>query len=196
MSSQIYSSLQKCFGTLEVPRSEVNHVHRFMDMVAITICALICGADAWEAVSEYGQAKQEWLSSFLALPGGIASHDTFWRIFRALDVEQFQRCFLVWVQSLASVLPREVISLDGKQLRRSYHGIEAGHAAIHLLSAWATEQQLVLGQLRVDEESNEITAIPALLEALDVTNCVVTIDALGCQTKIALCAPPYHREPG
>lgn len=192
MSNEIYESLQECFGGLEDPRSEINRVHRLMDMVVITICAVICGADDWEAVAEYGEAKQGWLSSFLALPEGIPSHDTFWRVFRRLNGEQFQQCFLAWVQSLASVLPQgvtashtpEVIAIDGKQLRRSHDG-EAGHAPIHLLSAWATEQQLVLGQLRVDEKSNEIVAIPALLKALDIAGSVVTIDAMGCQTGIA-----------
>jgi predicted transposase YbfD/YdcC len=185
MSSQIYTSLHACFGTLEDPRHEMNRVHLLMDLVVITICAVICGADDWEAVAEYGAAKEEWLRGFLALPGGIPSHDTFWRVFRALDAEQFQDCFLTWVQELAMGLPREVIAIDGKQLRRSHDGSELGHAAIHLLSAWATEQELVLGQLRVDEKSNEITAIPALLAALDVSDCVVTIDAMGTQTAIA-----------
>lgn len=185
MSMQIYDSLQDSFGELEDPRSEINRVHLLMDLVVITICAVLCGADDWEAVAEYGEAKREWLSSFLTLPKGIPSHDTFWRVFRALDAAQFQRCFLGWVRSLASVLPQEVIAIDGKQLRRSHDGAEDGHAAIHMLSAWATEQELVLGQLRVDEKSNEITAIPALLEALDVSDCVVTIDAMGCQTEIA-----------
>lgn len=187
MSNQIYTGLRDCFGTLEDPRSEINRVHLLMDMVVITICAVICGADDWEAVAEYGVAKQEWLSSFLALPEGIPAHDTFWRVFRALDSAQFERCFLAWVQSLADVLPQEVIAIDGKQLRRSHDAPDtaSGHAAIHMLSAWATAQQLVLGQLRVDEKSNEITAIPTLLAALDVSGCVVTIDAMGCQTEIA-----------
>lgn len=187
MSNQIYTNLRDCFGTLEDPRSEINRVHLLMDMVVITICAVICGADDWEAVAEYGVAKQEWLSSFLALPEGIPAHDTFWRVFRALDSTQFERCFLAWVQSLADVLPQEVIAIDGKQLRRSHDAPDtaSGHAAIHMLSAWASEQQLVLGQLCVDEKSNEITAIPTLLAALDVSGCVVTIDAMGCQTEIA-----------
>lgn len=187
MSSQIYASLQECFGTLEDPRHEMNRVHLLMDLVVITICAVICGADDWEAVADYGQAKHEWLSDFLALPGGIPSHDTFWRVFRHLDAEQFQECFLTWVQGLATGLPRAVIAIDGKQLRRSHDAPDtpSGHAAIHMLSAWATEQELVLGQLRVDEKSNEITAIPVLLAALDVSDCVVTIDAMGTQTAIA-----------
>ena len=187
MSNQIYVSLQESFGVLEDPRSEINRVHLLMDMVVITICAVICGADDWEAVAEYGEAKQEWLSSFLTLPEGIPSHDTFWRVFRSLDSAQFQRCFLEWVSSLAEVLPREVIAVDGKQLRRSHDAptTASGHASIHMLSAWATKQQLVLGQLRVDEKSNEITAIPDLLKALDISGCIVTIDAMGCQTGIA-----------
>lgn len=187
MSNQIYTSLQACFESLEDPRSEINRVHLLMDMVVITICAVICGADDWEAVAEYGQAKEEWFSSFLALPQGIPAHDTFWRVFRALDSEQFERCFLAWVQSLADRFPQEVIAIDGKQLRRSHDAPDTpnGHTAIHMLSAWATEQQLVLGQLRVAEKSNEIVAIPALLAALDVSDCVVTIDAMGCQTHIA-----------
>jgi predicted transposase YbfD/YdcC len=184
MTRDLREQIANSFGELKDPRQAINQTHLFMDILVISICAIVCGADDWEAVADYGEAKEEWLSTFLALPGGPPAHDTFWRIFRHLDAEQFQSCFLKWIASMVELKNGQVIALDGKQLRRS-HDKSGGHAAIHMLSAWATENQLVLGQLRVDEKTNEITALPELLAALDVSGCIVTIDAMGCQTEIA-----------
>lgn len=184
MTSELKERIAQSFAELKDPRQPINQAHLFIDILVISICAIISGADDWEAVADYAEAKKEWLNTFLALPGGIPAHDTFWRIFRHLDAETFERCFLRWVGSIAQLKSGQVIALDGKQLRRS-HDKGAGHSAIHMLSAWASENQLVLGQLRVDEKSNEITAIPELLEALDIHDCIVTIDAMGCQTAIA-----------
>ena len=172
------------FADLEDPRQRQNQEHKFIDILVITICAAICGADDWVAVEQFGQAKQHWFESILELPNGIPSHDTFWRVFCSLDPEEFQRCFMDWMASVQTLTDGEVIAIDGKQLRRS-HDAASGKAAIHMVSAWAATNRLVLGQRKVDDKSNEITAIPELLEALDIRGCVVTIDAMGCQTKIA-----------
>jgi predicted transposase YbfD/YdcC len=184
MSEQVQSDLMSHFADLADPRERQNQEHKFIDILVITICAALCGADDWVAVAEFGQAKQSWFETFLELPTGIPSHDTFWRVFRHLDPEQFQRCFMSWMASVQTLTGGEVIAIDGKQLRRS-HDAAAGKAAIHMVSAWATTNRLVLGQRKVDDKSNEITAIPELLDALDLRGCIVTIDAMGCQTKIA-----------
>jgi predicted transposase YbfD/YdcC len=155
-----------------------------LDIVVIAICAIICGADDWVAVEMFGNAKQEWLSKFLELPNGIPSHDTFGRVFGALDPEQFQSCFLNWISAVSEITQGQVVALDGKTLRRS-HDKTLGKKAIVIVSAWATANGLVLGQRKVDEKSNEITAIPELLQALEISGCIITIDAMGCQKEIA-----------
>lgn len=147
------------------------------------MCAVICGADDWVAIERFGQAKLEWFKSLLELPNGIPSHDTFGRVFAQLNPEQFQQGFLSWVQAIAKIKFGEIVAVDGKTLRHSYDW-QAGKGAIHMVSAWASASRLVLGQVKVDEKSNEITAIPALLKLLVLKGCIVTIDALGCQTEI------------
>jgi predicted transposase YbfD/YdcC len=184
MTIELREQIANCFGELKDPRQPINQSHLFLDILVISLCAIVCGADDWEAVADYAAAKEEWLSTFLVLPGGPPAHDTFWRVFRHLDAEQFQRCFLDWIANTVELKSGQVIALDGKQLRRS-HDHREGRAPIHMLSAWATENQLVLGQLRVDEKTNEITALPELLAALDVRGCIVTVDALGCQVEVA-----------
>jgi predicted transposase YbfD/YdcC len=178
------TGLAEHFADLPDPRQRQNREHNFIDILVIAICAAICGADDWVAVEQFGCAKQSWFESFLELPSGIPTHDTFWRVFRHLDAEQFQACFIAWISSVQELTAGEVIAVDGKQLRRS-HDAPAGKAAIHMVSAWATANSLVLGQRKVNEKSNEITAIPDLLEKLEISGCIVTIDAMGCQTKIA-----------
>lgn len=177
-------SLTAHFAALKDPRVERTKAHALLDILVIAICAIICGANDWEAVAEFGRSKLAWFKTFLALPNGIPSHDTFWRVFRALDPEQFQRCFVDWMCAVSPLLGGQVVALDGKQLRRS-HDRGAGQAAIYMVSAWATANRLVLGQRKVAEKSNEITAIPELLQTLDLRGCLVTIDAIGCQTAIA-----------
>jgi len=176
--------IAKYFAQMTDPRKGTLRYHKFVDILVIGISAVICGADDYEAMAEFGRAKAEWFQSFLELPNGIPAHDTFWRVFEALNPEQFQHYFMQWMSALRRTISREVIALDGKTLRRSYAN-EEDKAAIHMVSAWATTNQLVLGQQKVDEKSNEITAIPMLLKALDIQNCIVTIDAMGCQTAIA-----------
>jgi len=135
-------------------------------------------------VAAFGRAREEWFHTFLDLPNGIPSHDTFGRVFAQLDPAQFSGCFLTWIRTLADLLPNQVIPIDGKTLRRS-HDRRSGKAAIHMVSAWASANQLVLGQVKVADKSNEITAIPELLKSLALEGCIVTIDAMGCQKEIA-----------
>lgn len=184
MAARKLGSLVTHFQALEDPRLERSRLHNLLDIVAITICAVICGADSWVDVEKYGQAKQDWLRRFLKLPNGIPSHDTFGRVFAAIVPGQFQTCFAGWVQEMAGQLGLKQIAIDGKTLRGS-HDRSNGKAALHLVSAWAVENHLTLGQEAVDSKSNEITAIPKLLELLDLEGALVTIDAMGCQKEIA-----------
>jgi predicted transposase YbfD/YdcC len=176
--------LKDHFRSLKDPRAQHSIDHLLLDMVLITICAVICGADTWGEIENYGLAKQEWLKTFLDLPNGIPSHDTFTRLFARLRPEQVQQCFLNWVQAAFKITGGQLISIDGKTLRGSYErGGKQG--MIHMVSAWASQNRLVLGQRKVNEKSNEITAIPELLKVLDLKGAVVSIDAMGCQTEIA-----------
>lgn len=172
------------FQNLEDPRVEHLLEHELLDIIAITICAVVCGADTWVDIENYGRAKQEWLQGFLRLPHGIPSHDTIARLFAALDSKALQECFLSWVKAVAQMSEGEVIAIDGKRLRHSYD-TGGSKGAIHMVSAWASQNRLVLGQVKVDEKSNEITAIPQLLNVLDLHGCIVTIDAMGTQKDIA-----------
>jgi predicted transposase YbfD/YdcC len=178
------STIVEHFTELDDPRTGNYVPHKLLDIVVIAICAVICGADTWVDCEAFGHAKFSWLKGFLELPNGIPSHDTFGRVFAALNAEQFQTCFVNWVQAVSVVTKGQVVAIDGKKLRRS-HDKEIGKAAIHMVSAWATENNLVLGQLKVDDKSNEITAIPQLLDVLEIAGCIVTIDAMGCQKTIA-----------
>lgn len=176
--------LKEHFRSLDDPRAQHRIEHLLLDIVLVTICAVICGADTWVEIEHYGIAKQEWLETFLELPNGIPSHDTFERMFARLRPEQLQQCFLNWVQAVFNITDGQLINLDGKTLRGSYErGGKQG--MIHMVSAWASQNRLVLGQRKVNEKSNEITAIPELLRVLDLNGAVVSIDAMGCQTEIA-----------
>jgi predicted transposase YbfD/YdcC len=172
------------FDALEDPRIERTKLHPLIDIVTLTVCAVICGAEGPSDIEQYGQEKYNWLKTFLALPNGIPSHDTIGRVLARIDPQQFQACFLRWIQDICHLASREVVPIDGKTLRHSYD-TELGQSAIHIVSAWAASNRLVLGQLKVSEKSNEITAIPELLDVLDIADCIVTIDALGCQKEIA-----------
>lgn len=173
------------FSQIKDPRMKNhNHRHELMDIVVITLLAVICGADDFVEVCEFGKRKNEWLKTFLSLAHGIPSHDTFSRVFALINPKEFEACFLTWVKTIAKKIEGEIISIDGKQLRRSQNK-RHGHPAITMVSAWANANQLVLGQVKVDEKSNEITAIPELLKVLDIEGATVTIDAIGTQKKIA-----------
>jgi|SRR6185369_5747792 len=184
MDNQPPKTLIEHFSSISDPRIDRTKRHKLIDILVISICATICGADGWEEFELFGQSKLDWFKSFLELPNGIPSDDTFRRVIGRIDPGQFQYCFLEWARSVYQLTQGQVVAIDGKQSRRS-HDRAAGKTAIHMVSAWASENQMVLGQVKVDEKSNEITAIPELLEMLEVAGCIVTIDAMGCQTEIA-----------
>ena len=171
------------FSEVEDPRED-NRRHLLLDITVIAICAAICGADTWTDVELFGKSKEKWFRGFLELPHGIPSHDTFGRVFAQIDPEQFQECFREWIAAVEERTAGQVIALDGKQLRRS-HDKKYDKKAIYMVSAWASENSLVLGQRKVDERSNEITAVPKLLDMLEISGCIVTTDALNSQTEIA-----------
>jgi predicted transposase YbfD/YdcC len=173
------------FEVLEDPRTD-NHnlLHHFHDILVIAILGTICGADGWTEICEFAEAKLDWLRTFLALPHGIPSHDTFGRVFSLLDADVFEECFLAWIESLSIDLQNEIISIDGKSLRGS-HNKRKAVKMLHMVSAWASENKILLGQIKTAEKSNEITAIPELLDMIEVSGSTVTIDAMGCQQDIA-----------
>jgi len=177
-------SLVISFQDLPDPRVEGRCDHKLIDIIVIAVCAVIAGAESWVDVESFGKAKQDWLRSFLDLPHGIPSHDTFGRFFAALDAEAFQTTFMRWVEGVFRVSKGQVIAIDGKTVRRS-HDRTIGQDAIHLVNAWATRNGIALGQWKTDTKSNEIAAIPPLLRQLNVAGCIVTVDAMGAQTKIA-----------
>jgi predicted transposase YbfD/YdcC len=183
MEERELRDLETIFAQVEDPRIERTKLYRLRDIIIIAICAVICGADGWVGIEEFGKAKQDWLTDLLDLPNGIPSHDTFGRVFALIDPKQFEASFLQWVQALSPAI-KGVIAIDGKTSRRT-HDQQAGKKALHLVSAWAAENRLVLAQLATEEKSNEITAIPLLLQQLALKGCIVTIDAMGTQTKIA-----------
>jgi predicted transposase YbfD/YdcC len=172
------------FASLPDPRMARHRWHKLSDILVIAVCAVLCGAESYPASEDFGYEREAWLKQFLELPEGIPSHDTFNRVVRLLDPVQFQACFLSWMRAVAEATAGEVVAIDGKALRRSF---DKGRAkrAIHLVSAWATANGVVLGQRKVDAKSNEITAIPELLDLLALKGGIVTIDAMGCQRAIA-----------
>jgi len=184
MSVSTPGSLLEHFADLTDPRVDRTKLHQLLDVLVIAMCATICGAEGWEDFAEFGKAKQEWFKTFLELPNGIPSPDTFRRVVMRLDPQEFEACFLRWVQAVNKIASGQIVAIDGKQLRGSRNAA-ADLGPIHMVSAWACENRLVLGQVKVDEKSNEITAIPELLRALALTGCIVTIDAMGCQREIA-----------
>jgi predicted transposase YbfD/YdcC len=180
----IQQSLVKHFGELKDPRVERTKKHQLTDILVIAILAIIGGAQGWEDIENYGISKQTWLKDFLALPNGIPSDDTFRRVFEFIDPEALNQCFLNWVETLVTKMVGEIIPIDGKTIRGSYDRNQ-GKSALHLISAWSSTQRLVLAQMKVEDKSNEITAIPGLLELLDIAGSIITIDAMGTQTEIA-----------
>jgi len=177
------AKLQAHFATLQDPRRR-KVTHPFINFIVIAICAVICGADDFVAIADFARARKPWFARFLDLSKGIPSHDRFNAIFAAIKPAEFERCLLSWITSLHEVTQGQVIAIDGKTLRGSFDAASS-KSAIHMVSAWATTNSISLGQVVTDEKSNEITAIPKLLEMLVLKGAIVTIDAMGCQTEIA-----------
>lgn len=177
------TSIMEHFKTLPDPRIERKKLHKFGDIIFMTITAVICGCDNWDDIEEFGIGNYEWLKTVLELPNGIPSHDTFNRVFSLIDPVALQQCFIAWVQSVTQITEGRIISIDGKRMCNSGEG--GSKAIIHMVSAWSNANNMVLAQQKVNDKSNEITAIPALLKVLDIQGCLVTIDAMGCQQDIA-----------
>jgi predicted transposase YbfD/YdcC len=185
--------IRERFSRLTDPRIERTKRHLLLDMVVIALCAAICGANSWADVERFGRAKLDWLTRFLDLPNGIPSHDTFSRVFARLDTNEFYTCLHNWLRSLKLAVKEKQVAIDGKTLRRSFDRA-AGESALQVVSAWATDLRISLGQVAVDAQSNEITAVPQLLQLLELTGAVVTLDAMHCQkdTAAAIRAKKAH----
>src|SRR5262245_61513789 len=179
----VFARIQDHFADLTDPRRR-EVVHSLINMVTIAVCAVICGADDFVSIAEYGEKKKKWLAQFLDLSNGIPSHDRFNAVLGAIKPAEFEKCLLSWITALHEITHGQIVAIDGKTLRRSFDAASS-KSAIHMVSAWATANHISLGQVVVEEKSNEITAIPKLLEILEISGCLVTIDALGCQTEIA-----------
>lgn len=180
----VVEGIRKCFATVSDPRVTGRCDHLLIDILTISVLAVICGSDDWTDIELFGDLREKWLRQFLELPNGIPSHDTFRRVFELLDRKQFAAALLKWTQALQEATDSKLIAIDGKTLRRS-HRKKGSLAALHLVTAWSTENGLTLGQYATEDKSNEITAIPELLKLLSLKGCTVTIDAMGCQKEIA-----------
>ena len=180
---KISNDFSSIFNQLEDPRSQINQLHRFDELLVMGIICVICAADTWKDMESYCIAKEDFLRTFLELPNGTPSDDTFNRVFSAIDSEEFEKCFIQWVSSIVDLTNGDIVPIDGKTIRGAKSG--GKKSPVHMVSAWASENNLVLGQVKVSEKSNEITAIPKLLDMLMIKGCIVTIDAMGCQKNIA-----------
>jgi len=186
MDVTVAAGFLRFFGDLPDPRGR-NKIHHLNDMIVIAVMAVICGADSWAEVAMFGRSKQKWLKTFLSLPGGIPSHDTFTRLFSLLDPDAFERCFRAWMSALVEVAGGKLIAIDGKSIRRSFAHAWDKSGMAHMVSAFVSqgENRMVFGQVAVEDKSNEITAIPKLLELMDLKGAIVTIDAMGTQREVA-----------
>lgn len=184
MPKKPLETLEEHFSKVKDPRKDRTKAHKLIDIIAIAICAVICGAEGWTDMERFGKSKEGWLRTFLELPNGIPSHDTFGRVFSMIDAQEFQLAFWEWVYAVNELIQGQIVNIDGKCLRGSQDE-KLGKRAIYMISAWAAENEIVLGQRKVDEKSNEISAIPELLKMLAISGCIVTIDAIGTQTSIA-----------
>ncbi|WP_340619089.1 ISAs1 family transposase, partial [Xenorhabdus entomophaga] len=177
------TTISHAFGDLTDPRVNRTKQYALIDILTISICAVLCGCEGFNAIEEYGKSKEAWFRQFLELPNGIPSHDTFHDVINRLDPQEFEAAFIQWVNRLAKI-SGDIIALDGKTLRGTLDNAN-GASALHLVSAWSVENQLCFGQVKVSDKSNEVTALPKLLALLDIEGATITIDAMGCQYKIA-----------
>lgn len=177
-------SLEEAFSSLEDPRVERNKKHLLLDIIILTVCAVISGAEGWESIEQFGEDKLDWLRKWIPLANGIPSHDCIARVISRILPAQMTDCFIAWTQSVAQITEGEVVAIDGKTARHSYNRKD-NLGAIHMVSAWASKAGMSLGQVKTEAKSNEITAIPILLQMLEIKGCIITIDAMGCQTEIA-----------
>ena len=177
-------SIISCFEDMSDPRVDRTKRHKLVDILVIAVCGVVAGCDSFEAIELFANAHEDWFKTFLGLPNGIPSQDTFERVFARINPSEFRKCFSDWSKGLAGVFANEIIAIDGQTLRGAKRTGESS-SPVHLVSAWAVGLRLVLGQTKVDEKSNEITAIPEVLKLLELRGCIVTIDAMGCQQKIA-----------
>src|SRR5262245_57315837 len=185
MADTVNASIVEHFQTLEDPRIERTKKHLLLDILIIAVCTLLTGGEGFQDMALFGKSKRQWLQTFLALPHGIPSHDTFGRVFARLNPKRFQECFLSWTRAVTALTQGALVSLDGKTVRASFDRATAS-SPWHMLSAWCAEQGgLVLGHIKTETKSNAITAIPDLLQLLAIKGCIVTIDAMGCQTAMA-----------
>jgi predicted transposase YbfD/YdcC len=184
MEKRVGKSIVEHFSFLTDPRILLKTEHKLIDIVVITVCAVLAGADDWVEIAGFGRAKEDWFRTFLELPKGIPSHDTFGRVFARIEPEEFGNCLASWIREVFPSTGTDVIAIDGKTSRRS-HDRANGKGPIHMVNAWAVENRLILGQIKTDDKSNEIKAIPELLKIIDIKGCVVTTDAMGCQKEIA-----------
>lgn len=172
----------ECFGTLTDPRVERTKKHLLLDIIALSICGILSGAETWEEIEDFGIEHQDWFSSFLVLPYGIPSHDTISRVFSALNPKEFQSCSMAWLKRIANLIPENIIPIDGKTLCGSRRANDC-KKALHIINAWSCANGICLGQIKVDDKSNEIPAVPELLKLLYIKNAIVTLDAMGAQEE-------------
>ena len=191
MTENPVSSIQECFGKIPDPRVRGRCLYPLLEVLSIAICASIAGAETWVDIEAFGKSKKAWLTRFLELKHGIPSHDTFGNVFAMIDAVAFQRSFTRWVQGVFTISAGQIVSIDGKTARRSYDKA-IGKEAIHMVSAWACASGITLAQQKVDDKSNEIRAIPALLELLRIKGCLVPIDAIGYQKQVAQAIAQCH----
>lgn len=184
MELSIFLQLKESFGEMRDPRVVGRTDHDLLDILVLTVCAVVCGADDWDAIEIWGEARQDWLRQYIPLKNGVPSHDTIARVFTAIDSKNFQSCFIRWVSCICGSLVGQVVAMDGKTMRGSQRR-RSGKKAIHLVSAFASSQGICLGQVKTEEKSNEITAIPELIALLELKGSIVTLDSMGCQTEIA-----------
>ncbi len=177
-------SMLEIFSKVKDRRIDRRKKHILSEIIVIAICAVVAGSDDWVGIEQFGVDRYDWFKTFLSLPNGIPSHDTFGRVFSMIAPDEFQACFVEWINLIRFKIPHEIVAFDGKTLRRS-HDEKNGQSAIHMVSAWASENRLILGQCKTDQKSNEITALPQLIEMLDLSGCIATFDAMGCQKEIA-----------